>query len=184
MRTILIILTLFICTPAFAATANIVTSEGTIRINLFQSATPTVAHFVGLATGSLKYTDTKGRKVTGRPFYNGLIVHRSHPTLGFASGCPLGTGRGWAGKSHSDPKNKLPFYKPGLIAMSHVPGEKGYSSQFFITATMPEHLNGKHTVFGEVTDGMDVVKRIAAVSTDFTMKPKKTITIKRIDIDN
>ncbi len=139
--------------------AKIKTSKGDILLNLYYDKTPlTVINFVSLAEGSMYLGGTD--KATGIPFYDDLKFHRVINDFMIQGGCPLGTGTGGPGYTFADEcLPELRFDKPGLLAMANAgPGTNG--SQFFITHVPTPHLNGKHTIFGHVVEGQDVVDKI------------------------
>ena len=148
------------------------TNKGDITIALFPDHAPkTVANFVGLADGSKEWKDERTGQTKTEPFYDGLGFHRIIPGFMIQGGCPQGTGTGGPGYAFDDEIHPdLVFNKPYLLAMANS-GKRGGSgtngSQFFVTVTPTPHLNGKHTIFGEVSDqgGRDVVDAIAAVPT-------------------
>src|ERR1700745_3061905 len=141
--------------------ARFTTSEGAFTVQLFEAETPnTVANFVGLAEGTKEWTDPRtGKKVT-RPFYNGLVFHRVIAGFMIQGGDPLGTGTGGPGYKFGDEFHpKLRHSKAGLLSMANAgPGTNG--SQFFITLAPTTWLDNKHTVFGEVVEGMAGVEKI------------------------
>ncbi len=139
--------------------AKIHTSQGDILLQLFYDKTPlTVINFVGLAEGTLNLGGAD--KPTGKPFYDGLTFHRVIKDFMIQGGCPLGTGTGGPGYTFPDEiVPELRFDRPGLLAMANAgPGTNG--SQFFITHVPTPHLNGKHTIFGQVVEGQEVVDSI------------------------
>ena len=142
------------------------TSEGTFKIKLFDQEVPnTVANFVGLAEGTKEFTDPKTGQKTTRPFYDGLVFHRVIEGFMLQGGCPLGTGTGGPGYKFADEFNaKLRHTKPGILSMANA-GPNTNGSQFFITLKETNYLNGKHTVFGEVTEGMDTIRKIGETKT-------------------
>ena len=160
------------------------TSLGTIKIKLLPENAPlTVSNFVELACGTKEFTDPKTGKNIKEKFYDGLIFHRVIPEFMIQGGCPLGSGTGGPGykfKDEIDPK--LKFDKPGVLAMANA-GPNTNASQFFITETSTPWLNGNHTIFGQVVEGLDVVKNIARVEVDFLCKPIAPLVIKSITID-
>jgi cyclophilin family peptidyl-prolyl cis-trans isomerase len=161
------------------------TSMGRIITILYEKQTPiTVANFVGLARGTKTFTDEKTHQPARRPFYNGLTFHRVIPKFMIQGGDPLGNGMGGGGvKSIVDEFDpSLKFDKPGVLAMANVGRANTGGCQFFITTTgsLPEHLNGKHTIFGQVVVGQDVVDAISEVPKDANDKPLTPVVIKSI----
>jgi cyclophilin family peptidyl-prolyl cis-trans isomerase len=149
------------------STATLTTSEGTIAIELFDEDAPnTVQNFTSLAQ--------KG-------FYDGLIFHRVIQGFMLQGGCPEGTGTGGPGYSFDDEFNSHPIVR-GALAMANA-GPNTNGSQFFIvTAEACPWLDGKHTVFGEVRDGMDIVDAIEATKTDARDRPVTPIGIESVTI--
>jgi len=138
------------------------TGVGNIVCRLFEKKSPlTVENFVGLATGSKLFTDPRdGQKKKAR-FYDAQVFHRVIPGFMIQGGDPLGRGTGGPGYRFKDEtSNGLQFNRDGLLAMANS-GKDTNGSQFFITENStgryPRHLNGKHTIFGEVVEGQDVV---------------------------
>jgi peptidyl-prolyl cis-trans isomerase A (cyclophilin A) len=140
--------------------ARFVTSMGNIECVLHEKETPkTVANFVALATGTVEWTKPNGSK-TKDPLYSGTVFHRVIPDFMIQGGCPQGTGTGGPGWRFAD--EIVPSLKhdgPGVLSMANAgPGTNG--SQFFITEVATGWLDGKHTVFGKVTKGVDLVPKI------------------------
>ncbi|AKF79875.1 cyclophilin [Myxococcus fulvus 124B02] len=164
--------------------ATMETNQGTIELRLFSKDAPlTVANFVGLATGEKTWTDpSSGEKVTGRPLYNGVIFHRVIPNFMIQGGDPTGTGRGDPGYRFADEfQSGRTFNKTGLLAMANAgPGTNG--SQFFITTAVTDFLNNRHTIFGEVTKGYDVVEKISKVKTAPGDRPVEPVVIQKITL--
>lgn len=167
-------------------TAIIETSAGKIKVKLFADKAPkTVANFVGLATGKKEWTDPKtGKVIKNKPLYSGTIFHRVIPQFMIQGGDPLGQGIGGPGYQFEDEiKMGDSFDHPGILAMANS-GPNTNGSQFFITVQPTPWLNGKHTLFGEVIEGMDVVKKISEAQRDAQDKPNTAITIKKVKINS
>jgi len=164
--------------------AHFTTTEGSFTIRLFDAEAPnTVANFVGLAEGTREYADPKtGQKTTGT-FYDGLVFHRVIDNFMIQGGCPLGTGTGGPGYKFGDEFNPaLRHDKPGILSMANAgPGTNG--SQFFITLVPTPWLDNKHSVFGEVTSGMDIVRKIGSSKTGAMDRPATPIVIQSVTIE-
>ena len=146
------------------------TTLGPIKINLYGNHAPkTVKNFVGLATGDIEWTDPKTGAKRNDPLYNGVVFHRIIPDFMIQGGDPLGTGTGGPGYQFDDEIHpELNFTQPYILAMANAGtyGGKGTNgSQFFITVANTDWLHGKHTVFGRVVKGMDVVGAIEKAKT-------------------
>jgi len=165
--------------------AHFTTSEGKFTIQLYdQDAPKTVENFVGLATGAKEWTDPRtGRKSTG-PYYNGTIFHRVIDGFMIQGGDPLGTGTGGPGYKFADEFHpKLKHTKAGILSMANA-GANTNGSQFFIPLVATPWLDNKHSVFGEVVEGMDVVKKIGGTATSKPGdRPLKPITIQSVTIE-
>jgi len=164
--------------------ATFVTSAGTFTVKLMPEHAPkTVDNFVSLATGAKEWTDPRDGKKKTEPLYNGTMMHRIIPDFMIQGGDPQGTGTGGPGYQFEDecPPDGPSFDRPGLLAMANSgPGTNG--SQFFVTVTPTAWLTGKHTIFGEVTDGYDVVEAISKAPTSSGDRPVTDVVIERIDI--
>lgn len=144
--------------------ARMITGQGEIVIRLEETVVPeTVKNFVGLATGAIAWTDPRTRQKVSRPFYDGLIFHRVIPGFMIQGGCPLGQGTGSPGYRFEDEFHpSLRHDRPGVLSMANS-GPDTNGSQFFITEGPTPHLNDRHSVFGYVVKGIDVVNKIAAL---------------------
>ncbi len=165
-------------------TATLKTNLGDITINLFVKEAPeTVANFVGLAKGTKDWTDPKtGKKVTGTPLYDGTIFHRVIDDFMIQGGDPLANGTGGPGYRFKDEfVSTLKFDKPYLLAMANS-GPATNGSQFFITVVSTPWLNNKHTIFGEVIKGQEVVDKIAKVKTGPGDSPVDKVIISTVEI--
>ena len=165
-------------------TATLRTTMGTIVLRLFPDHAPkTVQNFVGLAEGTIEWTDPRTGRRTTDPLYNGTVFHRVIDNFMLQGGDPLGNGRGGPGYEFEDefhPERR--FDRPYLLAMANAgPGTNG--SQFFITVVPTPHLNGRHTIFGEVVEGADVVDAIAKTETDRGDRPVKDVVLESVTID-
>ncbi|MDO5619005.1 peptidylprolyl isomerase [Kocuria sp.] len=172
------------------AKATIHTNHGDIVVNLFGNHAPkTVQNFVGLADGSQEWVNPQtGEKGEG-PLYKDVIFHRIIKDFMIQGGDPLGQGVGGPGYMFDDEIHpELSFSKPYLLAMANAGkrGGKGTNgSQFFITTTNTEWLNGKHTIFGEVADDASrkVVDELNTVTTGGMDRPVEDCVIESIDIE-
>ena len=149
------------------------TSKGKIILQLEFEKTPlTVANFVGLAEGTKNYSKDGGPpKAQGKPFYDGLTFHRVIPDFMIQGGDPLGNGRG--GPGYAFPNEIVPSLKhdrAGILSMANTGQPVSNGSQFFITHKDTPWLDGKHTVFGHVVEGQDVVNKIVQGDTIKTIK--------------
>ena len=147
--------------PIQTATATLHTNRGDIKIALFGNHAPkTVENFVGLAQGTKEYRTTNASGGSDGPFYNGAIFHRVIDGFMIQGGDPTGTGRGGPGYKFGDEFQGNPLrHETGVISMANA-GPNTNGSQFFITHAPQPHLDGRHTVFGKVTSGQDVVDAI------------------------
>lgn len=164
--------------------ATFVTNKGSFTVTLFPEHAPvTVENFVGLAKGSKEWKDPRDGAKKNEPLYDGSIFHRVIPDFMIQGGDPEGTGRGGPGYNFQDecPPGGPSFDKPGLLAMANA-GPNTNGSQFFVTVAATPWLTGKHTIFGEVTDGMDVVDAIATAPTQAGDRPTEDIVIETIEI--
>ena len=151
------------------------TTEGKFKIKLFPDKAPnTVANFVGLADGSK----------TGTPFYNGTTFHRVIPDFMIQGGCPQGTGTGGPGYKFADEFHpSLRHTKAGYLSMANA-GPNTNGSQFFVTVAATPWLDNKHSIFGEVVEGYDVVEKISKVPRGAQDRPVKEVKINSVTIQN
>ncbi|HUD38140.1 MAG TPA: peptidylprolyl isomerase [Streptosporangiaceae bacterium] len=166
-------------------TATLRTNQGTIVIRLFPDHAPkTVRNFVELAEGTREWTDPRTRKKTSAKLYDGTIFHRVIPRFMIQGGDPLGTGTGGPGYQFADEFHpELVFDRPYLLAMANAgPGTNG--SQFFITTVPTHHLDRKHTIFGEVISGNDIVDAISNVRTGRNDRPVNDVVIESVEISS
>jgi peptidyl-prolyl cis-trans isomerase A (cyclophilin A) len=165
--------------------AHFTTSEGNFTVRLFDQEVPnTVANFVGLAEGSKEWTDPKSGQKVKRPYYDGLIFHRVIADFMIQGGDPLGTGTGGPGYKFADEFSpKLRHSKAGLLSMANA-GPNTNGGQFFITLAATPWLDNKHSIFGEVVSGMDVVQKIGSTTTSKPGdRPLKPITVQSVKIE-
>ncbi|WP_262852741.1 peptidylprolyl isomerase [Mumia quercus] len=163
------------------------TNHGDITVTLFPDEAPkTVANFVGLATGAKTWTDPEsGKEMSGKPLYDGTIFHRVIPGFMIQGGDPLGTGMGGPGYQFEDEiVDGLTFDRPYLLAMANG-GPDTNGSQFFITSVPTPHLDGLHTIFGEVADDASkaVVDKISAVQTGERDAPVEPVVIESVVVN-
>lgn len=146
--------------------AHFETSEGNFTARLFdQEAPETVGNFVGLADGSKPWTDPRTGRAAEGPLYDGIVFHRIIDGFMIQGGDPLGRGTGGPGYTFGDEFHPDRRHdKPGVLSMANAgPGTNG--SQFFITLAPTPHLDDRHSVFGEVIEGLDIVQAIGKVKT-------------------
>ena len=158
------------------------TSMGAIHCELYGDKTPmTVANFIGLATGKKAWMNPKtGNVEKGKPYFDGLVFHRVIPEFMIQGGDPLGIGRGGPGYQFGDEFLPELRMQPGTLAMANA-GAGTNGSQFFITEVAPDHLNGKHTIFGQCKE-LDLVKQIARVAQNAENKPDTPIVMNKVTI--
>jgi peptidyl-prolyl cis-trans isomerase A (cyclophilin A) len=165
--------------------AHFTTNEGKFTVRLFdQDAPNTVANFVGLAEGSKEWIDPRSGRKMKTPYYDGLTFHRVIDDFMIQGGDPTGTGSGGPGYKFADEFSpKLRHNKPGMLSMANAgPGTNG--SQFFITLVPTPWLDNKHSVFGEVVEGMDVVKKIGKLPvTKPGDRPHKDVVMQSVKIE-
>ena len=158
--------------------ANFQTSKGNMIVKFEDKKAPvTVANFVGLAEGKIE----NKAKAKGVPFYDGTIFHRVIKDFMIQGGDPKGTGMGDPGYKFDDEKNDLQHTGKGILSMANS-GPNTNGSQFFITEVATPWLDGRHTVFGEVVNGKDVIDSIANVEKGPQDKPKTDVVLEKVSV--
>ena len=165
--------------------AHFTTSDGNFTVRLFDKETPnTVANFRGLAEGSKEWTDPRSGRKVKQPYYDGTVFHRVIAGFMIQGGDPLGQGTGGPGYKFADelsPKRR--HAKAGILSMANS-GPNTNGGQFFITLAATPWLDDKHSVFGEVVEGMDVVTKIGNTPTSKPGdRPVKAITVESVTIE-
>ncbi len=158
---------------------------GEIDVELFAEQVPqTVSNFVGLATGEQSWQDPEtGEEITDEPLYSDVLFHRIIDDFMIQTGDPTGTGRGGPGYRFDDEfHDDLRHDGPGVLSMANA-GPDTNGSQFFITLEAQPTLDGRHAVFGAVTDGMAVVREIGAVETDADDRPIEPVVLESVGVD-
>ena len=158
------------------------TSEGTIVCRLFEADAPeTVSNFIGLAEGTKSW---ESRSKKGDKLYDGTVFHRVIPEFMIQGGDPEGTGMGGPGYKFADETrgSRHGFTEPGKLAMANA-GPNTNGSQFFITVAPTAWLTGRHTIFGEVVEGYDIVEKVSKVARDSMDRPKKAVTLDSVTIE-
>ena len=164
--------------------AHFDTSEGRFTVRLFADEAPrTVENFVGLAEGTREWTDPASGKKQKTPLYNGVVFHRVIDGFMIQGGDPLGQGTGGPGYKFADEFHaSLRHSKPGILSMANS-GPNTNGSQFFITLGPTPHLDNRHSVFGEVVEGLDVVQRIGGVPTGRQDRPVTPVVMNKVTIE-
>ena len=167
--------------PVFA---TFVTTEGSFKARLFdQEAPKTVENFVGLAEGTKDWTDPRTNRKVRQPYYDGVIFHRVIDGFMIQGGDPLGQGIGGPGFTFADEFHpKARHNKAGILSMANR-GPNTNGGQFFITLGPTPHLDDRHSVFGEVVEGLDVVRKIGSTPTGERDRPLKDVVIQSISIE-
>ncbi len=164
--------------------AQFVTSEGPFTVRLFDQEAPnTIENFVGLAEGTKEWTDPRTNKKVSTPYYDGVIFHRVIKGFMVQSGDPLGQGIGGPGYKFKDEFHPtLRHSKAGILSMANS-GPNTNGGQFFITLGATPHLDDRHSVFGEVVEGMEVVSKIGSTPTARQDRPVKDVVIQTVTIE-
>ena len=164
--------------------AQFSTTQGNFTARLFDKEAPgTVENFVGLAEGTKEWTDPRTNQKVARPYYDGVVFHRVIDGFMIQSGDPLGQGIGGPGYTFADEFHpSLRHNKAGILSMANR-GPNTNGGQFFITLAPTPHLDDRHSVFGEIVEGMDVVRKIGSTSTGDRDRPLKDIVIQTVKIE-
>jgi peptidyl-prolyl cis-trans isomerase A (cyclophilin A) len=159
------------------------TNQGSFKARLYHDKAPkTVENFVGLARGTKEWTEPKTGKKVKRAFFDGLTFHRVVPNFVIQGGDPAGNGTGGPGYQFADEFHpELRHNKPGILSMANA-GPNTNGSQFFVTLAATPHLDGRHSVFGEIVEGMDVVYKIGKLPTDARGMPKEPVIMTKVTI--
>ena len=161
------------------------TSEGQIVVRLFEKEAPkTVQNFIDLAEGKREWTHPGTRQKSNNPLYNGSIFHRVIPQFMIQGGDPEGSGMGGPGYKFADETrgSRHGFQEKGKLAMANA-GPNTNGSQFFITVADTSWLTGKHTIFGQVVEGYDIVEKISKVNRDGMDRPKTPVVLESVTIE-
>jgi peptidyl-prolyl cis-trans isomerase A (cyclophilin A) len=161
------------------------TTEGKITVRLFETEAPvTVANFIALAEGAKEWTHPATRAKSNARLYDGTIFHRVIPDFMIQGGDPAGNGMGGPGYRFEDETKGSPhqFDKPGKLAMANS-GPNTNGCQFFITVAPTQWLTGKHTIFGEVVEGHEIVTKISLVPRGGQDKPHKPVVLESVVIE-
>jgi peptidyl-prolyl cis-trans isomerase A (cyclophilin A) len=164
--------------------AHFDTSEGRFMVRFFDKEAPrTVENFVGLAEGTRDFKDPKTGQTAKRPYYDGIIFHRVIDGFMIQGGDPLGQGYGGPGYNFADEFHEsLKHDRAGLLSMANA-GPNTNGSQFFITLAPTPHLDNRHSIFGEVIEGLDVVQKIGRVKTDRNDRPLTPVVMKKVTVE-
>ena len=167
-----------------ATYAHFETTLGNFTAELFEDKTPkTVANFTGLAEGTREWTHPKTREKQQTPYYDGIIFHRVIQGFVIQGGDPLGQGYGGPGYQFEDEFHPdLRHDRVGILSMANA-GPNTNGSQFFITLGPTPHLDRKHSVFGAVIQGLDVVKKIGSVAVDRNDRPTTPVVMNKVTIE-
>ena len=159
------------------------TEAGDITIELFAEKSPkTVENFIALAKGTKEWQHPDTREVMkNKPLYNGTVFHRTIPNFMIQGGDPMGNGRGGPGYKFADEFSDLKFDQAGYLAMANS-GPNTNGSQFFITVGPTPHLTNKHTIFGKVIKGMDIVVKISEMPSGPNGQVEKPVKLNSVEI--
>ncbi len=163
--------------------AHFITNLGEFVAHLFNDKTPvTTDNFIGLAEGTKTFVDPESGQEAKRPYYDGIIFHRIIDGFMIQGGDPTGTGTGGPGYRFADEFHpSLRHDRPGILSMANA-GPGTNSSQFFITLGPTPHLNDRHSVFGEVVQGIDVVSKIGKTPVNRQDRPVEDVVLQQVRI--
>jgi peptidyl-prolyl cis-trans isomerase A (cyclophilin A) len=164
--------------------ADFTTTEGQFTARLYDAEAPkTVENFVGLAEGTKEWTDPRTNAPVTQPYYDGVIFHRVIDGFMIQGGDPLGQGIGGPGYTFADEFHpKLRHNKAGILSMANR-GPNTNGGQFFITLVPTPHLDNRHSVFGELVEGTDVLMAIGKLPTGPNDSPLKPVVMKSVRIE-
>jgi peptidyl-prolyl cis-trans isomerase A (cyclophilin A) len=164
--------------------AHFETTEGKFTVRLFDKEAPkTVENFVGLAEGTKEWTDPQTREKKKAPYYDGVVFHRIIDGFMIQGGDRLGTGTGGPGFTFGDEFHPDRRHgKAGMLSMANA-GPNTNGSQFFITLGPTPHLDDRHSVFGEVVSGLDIVRKIGSVPTGRQDRPVTPVVMNHVTIE-
>ena len=167
-----------------ATYAHFETNLGNFTIELFDTKVPnTVANFTGLVEGTKEWTHPGTKEKSKKPYYDGIVFHRVIQGFMIQGGDPLGQGYGGPGYQFEDEFHpELKHDRAGLLSMANA-GPNTNGSQFFITLGPTPHLDRKHSIFGRVVEGLDVIEKIGAVKTDRSDRPMTPVVMNKITIE-
>lgn len=163
--------------------ARLETTLGTFVVRLFEDKVPnTVANFVGLATGAKEWKDPRTGQPGSGPYYDGTIFHRVIPRFMIQGGDPTGTGTGGPGYRFADEFHpELRHNRPGLLSMANA-GPNTNGSQFFITEVPTPHLDNRHSIFGEVIEGIELIATVTGQPRNQRDRPFEDIVLQKVSI--
>jgi len=167
-----------------AVFAHFDTTLGQFTVELYEEKAPkTVANFVGLAEGTREWKHPKTLEKQQKPYYDGVIFHRIISGFMIQGGDPLGQGHGGPGYQFEDEFHPdLRHDRAGILSMANA-GPNTNGSQFFITLGPTPHLDRRHSVFGAVVDGLDVVQQMGRVRTDRQDRPLAPVVMNKVTIE-
>ncbi len=167
-----------------AVYAHFDTTMGNFTVELFEDKAPkTVENFIGLAEGTREWKHPGTSEKHKKPYYDGIVFHRVIPGFVIQGGDPLGQGYGGPGFQFEDEFHPdLRHDRVGMLSMANA-GPNTNGSQFFITLGPTPHLDRRHSIFGKVIEGLDVVEKIGHVPTDRNDRPVTPVVMNRVTIE-